>query len=815
MFPVEEIIPAIKDSLERNRTVVLRSPPGSGKTTCLPRALMDSKFLGDKKILMLEPRRLAARSSAQYIASCLGETVGGKVGFQVRLERKISSRTKLEIITEGLLTQRILNDPELHDVGIIIFDEFHERSLACDLGFALALDVRRAFRPDLRIVVMSATLDVEPIAKHLEDADIHTAQARMYPVETVYLRDDPLFSPVHQVMANAVRRAVLSNEDGDILCFLPGEGEIRRTKELLDEMPEMRNVRVMPLYGAMSKDLQDEVLRPCGRRKIVLSTSIAETSLTIEGVRIVIDSGLMRVSRFSPNSGMSRLETLPLTKDRAEQRRGRAGRTAPGVCYRLWTEAKDFSLKAQMNPEIEEADLTATLLSAASWGSVDIDGMPWLTTPPPASWSRAKELLYLLGALDGEYRLTDHGKSMSALPVHPRLANMILRARSIGLGNTASLLAAILEEMPNGGPRKESDLRNVVDFVHNRPNERFSKRVRELASRWSSNSREETPCEIGELLVYAFPDRIAHNRGNGSFRMTSGKGAFLDRTELLSSEEYLVVCELNDGGGDAKIHLASPVSEAAIERIFADEIKTVVTTEWNKKTESVDALKEIKLHEMTLHRSAHANADENDMQSALFEGIRLKGVAQLEWTAFSKQLQSRINFLHREMPDENWPDVSDESLERNLEKWFAPWTTGMTKWTHLEKLDLVAVLDTVLAEYSHDRRELDRFAPVKMEVPSGSMMTIHYEEAEPFVQVRIQEVFGLKETPKVANGKIPIVMKLLSPAQRPVQITRDLSHFWKSSYELVRKDLRGRYPKHYWPDNPLEAVATKRTKPQK
>ena len=814
MFPVEKILPGIRDSLERNRTVVLRSPPGSGKTTCVAPYLLDAGFLGGKKILMLEPRRLAARSSASYIAGRMNERVGETVGFQVRLERKVSAKTRLEIVTEGLLAQRILNDPELSDVGLVVFDEFHERSLACDFGFALALDVRRALRPDLRIVVMSATLEVEPIAAHLGDADIHTAEARMYPVETRFLREEPAYAPVHSTVASAVKRALAGDMPGDILCFLPGEGEISRCEEELRASPETRDVGIMPLYGALPKEKQDEVLRPSQKRKVILATSIAETSLTIDGVRIVIDSGLMRTSRFSPSSGMSRLETLQLTRDRADQRRGRAGRTDSGVCYRLWTEAKDKLLKPQMSPEIENADLASTVLSCASWGTVEADGMPWLTAPPGASWENAKRLLVLLGALDKEGRLTPHGEAMSKLPMHPRLANMVLVSRKLGYGSEGAFLAAILEEMPNGGPRGASDIYDVIRFVRENGKGRFAKRVRELAGRWTKGESGEKPFEPGELLVYAFPDRIARNRGNGTFRMTSGKGAFLDRTEALSKAEYLVVCELNDGGGDAKIRLAAPVSEEAIEDIFKDFIEEKTLTEWDKRTESVVAVNERRLWEMVMKRGGQSSPDEDGIAKALFAGIRQKGIAQLEWTPGLRQLQSRICFLHRTMADGNWPDVSDAELEKRLEDWFGGFVSGMSRWSHLAKLDIAAVFDFILSEYSHDRRELDRLAPVKMEVPSGSMMTIHYEEAEPFVQVRIQETFGLKATPRVADGKVPIVMKLLSPAQRPVQITKDLESFWKTGYASVRKDLRGRYPKHYWPEDPLEAVATRRVRPK-
>ena len=786
MFPVEAVIPQVRASLEANRDVVLRAPPGSGKTTCVPPALLDCEFLRGRKILMLEPRRLAARSCAAYIAAKLGERTGETVGYQVRLERRVGPRTRLEIVTEGLLAQRLMRDPELSDTGLIIFDEFHERSLACDLGYAMAVDVRRALRPDLRLLVMSATLSTEEIAVHLGDADVHTAEARMYPIETRHLLMESV-APISMQMAGAVKR-ILPEVSGDVLCFLPGEGEIRRCAEELRSLP---GAAVMPLYGAMPKEEQDRVLLPLrdGRRKVVLATSIAETSLTIEGVTAVVDSGLMRVSRFSPRSGMSRLETLRITRDRADQRRGRAGRTAPGICLRLWTEAQDRTLVPAMKPEIVDADLAATVLSAAEWGTSDLDGLPWLTPPPAAAWENAKSLLVLLGALDRSGRITEHGRRMARLAVHPRLANMILHT-----GNT--LLAAIIEE---GAPHSVTDIRDV----------RPTSRMKELARRWG-DSRE---CDAGEALAFAFPDRIARNRGNGTFQMTCGRGAFMERTEALATSEYLVLCDLDDRGGDAKIHLAAPIDEASLEELFKDEIEEVDDTFWDKREACVKSVRRRRLGRMVMHEGGQARPDADAVQRALFEGIRQKGVAQLAWTSGTRQLQARICFLHRVL-GEPWPDVSDAALAEKLEDWFAAFTLGMSRWAHLEKLDLASVLDAALASCGLDRRALDRAAPVKMGVPSGSQMTIHYEEAEPFVQVRLQECFGLQETPKVANGTVPIVMKLLSPAQRPVQITKDLASFWRTSYALVRKDLRGRYPKHYWPEDPLTAVATRRVRPR-
>ena len=795
-FPVEKVVPAIAASLAANRDVVLRAPPGSGKTTCVPPALLDAPWLEGKKILMLEPRRLAARGAASYIASKLGEEVGGTVGYAVRLERKVSSRTRLEIVTEGLLTQRLLNDPELSDVGFVIFDEFHERSLQCDLGFAMALDVRRALRPDLRLLVMSATLDTETIAAHLEDADVHTAEARMFPVETRYLQV-PSAAPIWAQAAGAVHRALSETDEGDILCFLPGEGEIKRCAEELNGVPD-----VFPLYGALSKEEQDRAVSPPqhGRRRIILATSIAETSLTIPGVTVVVDCGLMRVSRFSPSSGMSRLETLPLTQDRAEQRRGRAGRVRPGVCWRLWTERENAVRPPAMKPEILEADLASTVLSAALWGTVRLDGLPWLTPPPESAWGNAVSLLQMLGALDGEGRITEAGRRMARFAAHPRLANMMIMSG-------AADLAAIIEE---GAPHGVMDIHDV----------RLTPRMKELARRWRRMCADEgsVPIDPGEALAYAFPDRIGKNRGNGTFQLSGGRGAFLDRTEALSREEFLVCCDLDDRGGDARIRLAAAISRDAIEEIFADRIRECETCSWDRRQEAVKTVRQRTFGKMVLeeHDCQHC-ASEEAVQNALFDGIRRKGVANLPcWTKGTRRLQARIGFLRKAMSeaDPPWPDVSDEGIAAHLEDWFSGFVSGMTRWAHLESLDIAAVMDFALSESGHDRRELDRFAPAKMDVPSGSEITIQYEEEGPFCEVRLQECFGMLATPKVAGGKVPVVMRLLSPAQRPVQVTKDLASFWKEGYPLVRKDMRGRYPKHYWPEDPFTAVATRRVRPQ-
>ena len=825
-FPVEEKMAEVRRALAANRSVVLTAPPGSGKTTCVPPALLDEPWLKGKKIVMLEPRRLAARNCASYIAHRRGEAVGGTVGYQVRLERKVSSVTRLEIVTEGLLTQRLLSDPELSDAGLVVFDEFHERSLSCDMAFALALEVRRALRPDLRLLVMSATLDSDEVAAHLGDAETVRAEGRMFPVETKYLGD--------MSMSAAVSKA-LKETDGDILCFLPGEGEIRRVQESIGAV---RDVEVLPLYGALPKEEQDRVFERGGRRKVILATSIAETSVTIDGISTVIDSGLMRVPRFRSASGMSGLVTLPLTQDRAEQRRGRAGRVRAGVCYRLWSEGDQQSRPRKMTPEILDADLCQLVLTSAAWGALGREDLPWMTPPPASNWEQAVGLLKMLGALGGDGRLSGKGVAMAKLPMHPRLANMVLessRAEHVdcaeGVG-VASLLAAIVEE---GSKSRETDIRKIAEEIMETPNRPFSKRVLQLARRFEGRFNNTAARSHGDtegaLLALAYPDRVAKNRGNGTFRMVSGRGAFVDQSDPFAKVPFLVCCELDDRAGDAKVFLGCPIGEDEIEDLFGDRIVEEPLCEWDRQNERVKSVVRRRLGEMVLGESAlpaipasgFADDLEGRVAGALIDGIRQKGVENLPcWTKESRQFRARMAFLSRifavpvgtdpkkaNKTGGEWPNPTDEAILAALPGFVG----GMRKWRDLEKLDLFRVFDFILAEAGHNRRELDRLAPARMEVPSGSHMLIHYDGDEPTCEVRLQECFGLMETPKVADGKVPVVMTLLSPAQRPIQVTKDLAGFWREGYSLVRKDMRGRYPKHYWPEDPFTAVATRRVRP--
>lgn len=796
-FPVEEKLDEIKRVLAKNNSLVLTAPPGSGKTTCVPGALLDETWLKGKKIIMLEPRRIAARSSALFIASKLGTSVGDLVGYQVRLERKISSSTRLEILTEGLLTQRLIADPELSDVGLIIFDEFHERSLACDLSFALTLEVRRALRPDLRLMVMSATLDADEVSLHLGDAEIVRAEGRMFPVETRYLGD--------MSVVGAVSKAI-KETSGDILYFLPGEGEIRRAYEALESIGD---IDILPLYGSLPKEDQDRVFKPSCLRKVILATSIAETSLTIPGITCVIDSGLMRVPRFSPVTGMSELVTLPLSRDRAEQRRGRAGRVQAGVCYRLWDEGAELARPAKMTPEILDADLCSLVLTSVSWGALSREDLPWLTPPAASAWDQATSLLKLLGALDDSGRLTKKGEKMSRMPMHPRLANMLLGSNS----RDVALLAAIIEE---GVKTRESDIRKILDEIKECPNKPIARRVMQLSGRFERYLQNDISKNYvmseGASLALAYPDRVAKSRGNGSFVMVSGRGAMLESSDALAKSEFIVCCELDDRLGNAKVFLASPIERDEVEELFASKISEKELCKWDKRTDSVKSVIQRTLGAIVLNEKPLKSGGGDEVVKAVIDGIKSKGVENMPcWTKASLQLKERVNFVYRHIreSDSTWPELTDETMLKNLEGFVG----GVTKWKDLESIDLFSVIDFILMSSGHDRRELDRLAPERIEVPSGSHMLVHYEGDEPTVEVRLQECFGLFETPKVMNGKVSVVMTLLSPAQRPIQITKDLAFFWKEGYPLVRKDMRGRYPKHYWPEDPFTAVATRRVRP--
>ncbi len=819
---------------------VLTAPPGAGKTTVVPLVLLEEPWLDRRRIVMLQPRRLAARAAASWMASVLGETVGETVGYRTRFDTKVGVNTRVEVVTEGILTRLLQHDPSLGSYGLVIFDEFHERSLHADLALALALDSQRVFRPDLRILVMSATLDVGPASDLLGGAPVVASEGRQFPIETHYLKQ-PLTIPVDQAVAEMVRR-VLAQESGSVLVFLPGMGEIRRVERRLRESRLPADVVVAVLHGDLPQQAQDRAIMPAptGQRKVVLASSIAETSLTIEGVRIVIDSGLRRVPRFDPRSGLTRLETMRVTQDSAEQRCGRAGRVEPGVCYRLWSAGEQKTLLRRRTPEILEADLAPLMLDLAVWGVRDPGELRWLDTPPPGAVAQAMDLLTRLGAVDRQGKVTRHGEQMAELPLHPRLAHMVLRAVELGAGETACEVAALLEERDvlrseTGRPNPDFRLRMetlrrkasaeaelTLDRVALRRAEQAARHVRRLVERVAPIQGRATQSEhrpigldrLGLVLAFAYPDRIAQRQpgGDGRYRLANGRGARLQGHHALSDEPFLVVAELEDSPEWARIDLAAPVDQQDLEEFFADHIRTEEFVAWDRETKMVLTRRQERLGALILRDQPLARPDPAEVTAALLDGIRQAGIASLPWTRELRQWQARVEFLRRmEGPGTTWPDVSDATLLSGLDQWLAPFLTGVTRLDQVQRLDLSAPLHALLTW--EQQQALDRLAPSHVTVPSGSRRRLEYEgQEQPVLSVRLQEMFGCTDTPRVANGKVPVMIHLLSPAGRPVQVTQDLTSFWAKAYHDVRKDLRGRYPKHHWPEDPLEANPTRKAK---
>ena len=823
-LPIEAVIPALRAALGEAGAAVLQAPPGAGKTTRVPLALIDEPWLAGGKIVMLEPRRLAARAAARRMAQTLGERVGETVGYRVKMDTKVGRDTRVEVVTEGVLTRMLQSDPSLEGVGLVIFDEFHERSLHADLGLALVLQSRAVLRDDLRVLVMSATLEGEPVAALLGGAPVVTSEGRSHPVDTRYLAR-PVEGHSEPAVARAVR-AALAEHDGDLLVFLPGAAEIRRVEDLLaDEGP---GVRVTPLHGNLAQEAQDAAVEPSrpGQRKVVLATSIAETSLTIEGVRVVVDGGWMRVPHFSPRTGMTRLETVRVTRASADQRRGRAGREGPGVCYRLWTEGEQAALVPHGVPEILEADLAPLALELAAWGVRDPAELAWLDPPPAAAYAQARELLTQLGALDAGGGITAHGRRMASMALHPRLAHMVLRAAEMGLGGVACELAALLANRDvfrgREGAPPDADVRLRVEAmrggrlppatwsVDRDAARRVAEEARQLARSLGVRPGEGSADASGVLLALAYPDRIAQRRpgGGGRFLLRNGRGAVFAHPQPLAEAAYLVAAELAGHGRESRVFLAAPLELADLEAHFADQMETEEAVAWDSEAGAVRARRRERLGALVLRESHLADADPERITAALLEGIRERGLAALPWSKSARQLQERLVFLRHSDP--SWPDASDAGLLAGLEAWLAPHLHGAAS---LVRLDLTAVLESMLAW--DQRRRLDEQAPTHIDVPSGSRIPIDYSDPEaPVLAVRLQEVFGWTETPRIAGGRVPLTLHLLSPAHRPVQVTRDLASFWRTTYFDVKKDLKGRYPKHYWPDDPLAATATHRARPR-
>lgn len=808
-LPIEAVLPDLRRALEARSAAVLVAPPGAGKTTRVPLDLLDASWLGGGKIILLEPRRLAARAAAARMAKTLGEEVGGTVGLRVRLGSKISARTRIEVVTEGVFTRMILDDPELSGIGAVVFDEFHERSLDADLGLALALDAQGGLREDLRLLVMSATLDGARVAGLLNDAPVIASEGRAFPVETHYLDRDP-HRRIEDAVAEAVLRAIRA-DPGSVLVFLPGQAEIRRTAEVLAGKVGP-DVVLAPLFGALTPAEQDRAVAPApaGTRKVVLATSIAETSLTIEGVRIVVDSGLARMPVYEPGLGLTRLVTARAPRAAVDQRRGRAGRTEPGVCWRLWSEAATGSLEAFARPEILSSDLAGLLLDCAAWGVSDPRSLRFLDPPPPAALAEARDMLAGLGAVDAGGRLTEMGRRLRELPLPPRLARMVATAARDGRGRAAANLAAVLVERGLGGDGVDLDER-VERFTRDRGGRATD--MRRLAESWAriaGGRGASESSQAGPLLALAFPDRVARARGReGEFVMASGRAGRLDPTSPLARETFLVIADLAGSAGNARILAAAAIDADAIEALFADRIEAATQVTFEPQSASLRARSVRRLGAVSLGEKTLPVPPDERSAEILAEGIAKLGLDRLPWTPALSQWRARVNFL-RAAEGEPWPDLSDAVLTGSAASWLAPAITGRSSLGAMTADDLANALHALLPWELRGR--LDTAAPTHVEVPTGSRIPVDYTAEEPALSVRVQELFGLDRHPQ-AGGR-PLVLHLLSPAQRPIQITRDLPGFWRGSWNAVRSEMRGRYPRHPWPEDPLAEAPTRRAKPR-
>ena len=834
-LPINDVLPALYEALASSQAAVLSAPPGSGKTTAVPLALLQQPWLQGQTILMLEPRRLATRASAARMAELLGEKVGDCVGYRVRFDSQVSKHTRIEVVTEGILTRRLQRDPELEGVGLVIFDEFHERNLHADLGLALCLDILQGLRNDLRLLVMSATLDTAAVSALLGDAPVISGDGQSFPVEIKYLDEAPK-KRITDTTVRAVKQAV-AEQQGDILVFLPGVGEIRRVNEVLSTV--LPGIQVCPLYGDLSREAQDQAIRPHpqGQRRVVLATAIAETSLTIEGITTVVDAGLSRLPRFDPNTGLTRLETVKVSRAAADQRAGRAGRLGPGVSYRLWTSSTQSSLQAHTSPEIMDADMAPLALELAQWGVADPVQLNWLDTPPSGAYAQAQGLLKRLNALDEQGRITAAGRRMATLALHPRLAHMLLQAEAAGQGDTATDLAALLSErdlIPKTmGELKPVDIEQRLQLLLYwreqgtkaaikaggdarvcRQVDKLSRQYRRSLKSNSSKLTSDKP-SIGSLLAHAYPDRIAQLRAasNSSYLLSSGRGASLPEGDLLSGCDYLVAAQLDAGTSEGRIFLAAPVALSEIRSVQKNHIKTISSVRWDSREQAVSSQEEERLDALMLSGHAIKKVDSEATCRAMLDGIKQMGIGALPWSDALRSWQARVLSLRQWQPDKGWPDVSDKTLTETLESWLAPWLDGITRKSHLQRLDLEAILYSTL-EWEK-QQALKQGAPTSIQVPSGSQKKLTYQQGEPPVlAVRLQEMFGLADTPTVCWGEVPIVLHLLSPAQRPIQVTQDLRGFWERTYTEVKKELKGRYPKHYWPDDPWNAKPTARAKPR-
>lgn len=805
-MPVDDVLPELRAALEAHPSAVLVAEPGAGKTTRIPPALENSLWLKGQRIVMLEPRRIAARAAARYMARLKGEETGDSIGYSVRFDSRVSAKTRIEIVTEGVLTRRLQNDPTLAGTGLLIFDEFHERSLDADVGLALALEVQEALRPDLRILIMSATLDAEALARVLGDAPVIKSEGRLYPVETFYHGRATRRSVAGDV-ADAARMA-LRRHGGSVLAFLPGEAEIRRAEAELRSAQLGDNIDVLPLYGSLSAAEQDIAIAPAaaGRRKVVLATTIAETSLTIEGVSIVIDGGLKRVPRFDPGSAMTRLETIRVSASAAEQRRGRAGRLESGICYRLWPEEENRALAAHDTPEILQADLASFMLDLASWGITDPAKLRLLDRPPTGAVAQAKELLFLLRALDENGGITPHGKKMAGLPLHPRLAHMVIAGKERGQGKLAADIAALLQERDILQGRADADLLSRLLLLHRRdPRSAKVRLAAEQIRRLAKIAGSDSDGDAGGLLALAYSDRIAQSRGRGgSFRMANGGGAIIDEADPLSREKFLAVATTDGDASNARVYLAAPLKFGTIVDFFADQVETAQSVHWDKRTQAVNAKVERRLGALVLEERPIKDAEPELVVQAMIEGVRQLGLSSLPWNDSANSLKQRVMMMRRIEPHGGWPDLSDKTLAATIGSWLKAYLYGKTRRQQLAEIDLKQAIESLVPPPL--LRKLDGFLPERIKVPSGSSIAIDYDtDGNPILRVKLQELFGTKSLPALGMGKLQLKIELLSPAGRPVAVTQDLASFWANGYPEVRAQMRGRYPKHHWPEDPLSA----------
>ncbi len=818
-LPIVSVLDEIREQLAGGNTLIVHAPPGAGKSTLIPLALLDAPWVQQKKIIMLEPRRLAARTIADRMASLLGEQVGETVGYRIRFETRVSPGTRIEVVTEGILTRMLQADNALSDVSAIIFDEFHERSIHADLALALSRQTQQILRPDLRIVIMSATLNIPELSASLQ-APAVGSEGRQYPVKLIYQGENDL-RMLPELMAQTIFKAARETS-GDILAFMPGESEIRKCETLLNyEQPDFE---VHPLYGMLPWNQQIAAIFPNrqGKRKVILATSIAETSLTIEGVRVVVDCGYTRTSRFDPGSGLSKLETIAVSKDSADQRAGRAGRLGPGTCYRMWPRVRHEQLADHRTPEILEADLANLVLELARWGISDPDQLSWITPPPKGSYLQASELLHQLEALENG-RITPHGKAMHQLPCHPRIAHMLIRAKEQGNIALATDLAALLEERDPMGKEAGIDINRRISFLRrHRAENRLGKKLKNIAqvaaSYRSMSSCQESndpvdPYETGLLLVYAYPERIACARpgNNAQFQLSNGSLAMASHQDDLAHEPWLAVAHLNSRDGMGTIFLASPLDPTDL----APLVKSREVIAWDSRKGELVAANELRLGTIVLQSKPLSNPNPELLQEVLSDALRKEGEQLLNFSDQVKQWQNRVLSLRQWRPADNWPDVTTPNLLANNEHWLGAWLQGIRKADDLKKIDLLHALHYSLSQ--EQQKQLERLVPEKIKVPSGSFIRLNYQSNgnPPVLAVRLQEVFGLADTPTVNDGQVNVLMHLLSPGFKPVQVTSDLRSFWNNTYFEVKKELKRRYPKHAWPDNPWNEQAIRGIKRDK